>query len=95
MITVDTAALLDDVGDASITLSRINSGATVFKAAGRGKSTFRTIEDYPHPPRRQPRMSATDIAELCVTGSVPDITRVALQAEVRGPSGTVVLWRAE
>jgi hypothetical protein len=94
VITVDTENLLDHVGDHAVTLSRINSGATVFKAAGRGKSLFKSISDYSHPPRERPSASASDVAELCVNGLVPDITAVAIKAELRGPSGTRLLWQS-
>jgi hypothetical protein len=92
VLTVDTARLLDAVPDRAVTLSRINSGATVFRAVPRGASTFLPVEDFPHPPRRRALASATDVAELCVSPGVPDVLAVADRAELRGPSGRRTVW---
>lgn len=95
VITVDTARLLDHVGDDRVTLSRINTGSTVFKAAPRSRHTFKSIQDYPHPVRTRPSTSGADIAELCVLGHVPGVTQVADHVEVRGPSGRRTVWERE
>lgn len=92
VITVDTARLLAAVPRDAVTLSRINSGATVFRAVPRGPATFQPIERFPHPARRRALASASDVAELCVAWGVPDIEPVADLAEIRGPSGRAVVW---
>lgn len=92
VVTVDTDRLLAAVPRDAVTLSRINSGATVFRAVPRGAATFQPIEQFPHPPRRRALASASDVAELCVAWGVPDIEAVADLAEIRGPSGPKVVW---
>ena len=92
VITVDTALLLDHIAAEKVTLSRINTGSTAYAAAPRGSATFRSIADYPHPHRRRALASASDIAELCVDHSVPDVTMVALQAELHTPDGKAPVW---
>lgn len=68
VLHLDTARLVAAYRDA-ITLSRINSGSTIRKAAPRGPDTFRTIADYPIRPGRERAV------ELAVTGGIPDIAR--------------------
>lgn len=92
VVTVDSGRLLDAVPPGDITLSRINSGATVFRAVPRGASTFLPVDKFPHPPRRRALASASDVAELCVTRGVPDLPAVADRAELRGPSGRRTVW---
>jgi hypothetical protein len=95
IITVDTRLLLDQVGYDSVTLSRINTGSTAYRAAPRGRDTFKQIADYPHPPRRRALKSASDIAELSVAGAVADIVSVAVHAERHTPDGTRPVWKRE
>ncbi len=92
VITIDTARLLAQTPDTAITISRINSGSTVYQPVRRGQGTFLSIADYPHPSRRRALASASDVAELCVTPAVHDILNIADQAELRGVSGRHVLW---
>lgn len=93
VLTLDTRRLLDALPDAAVTLSRINSGSTVFRAVPRGPATFLSVSDYPHPHRAQALAAASDVAELCVSYAVPDVLAVAESAEVRGPAGRVRLWQ--
>jgi hypothetical protein len=93
VITVDTRQLLDAVGDAAVRLSRINSGSTAYRAMPRGSDTFKTIADYPHPARRRPLTSATDVAELCVLGVVRDVVSVAVRADLHTPEGIKPVWQ--
>ena len=86
VITVDTAALVDRYAS-DVTLSAINSGATVYRAMPRGRGTFVPIADYDYVGRRRLRGVAGAIAELAVTGGVREISGVALMAEVRYPDG--------
>lgn len=95
VITVDTARLLEHVGDDAVTLSRINSGSTVFKAVARSGHTFRPIADYPHPLRKRASAGGTDVAELCVQHMVRQITEVADRAELRGPNGRQLVWKRD
>ena len=92
IVTLDTARLLDATPTGAVTLSRINSGATVFRAVARGATTFLPVEDFPHPPRRRALVSASDVAELCVAPGVPDVAGVADLAELRGSSGRRAVW---
>ncbi|MGI4798211.1 MAG: DUF7002 family protein [Janthinobacterium lividum] len=68
VLQLDTARLVAAYRDV-ITLSRINSGSTIRKAALRGPDTFRTIADYPI------RRGRERAVELAVTGGIPDIAR--------------------
>ncbi len=68
VLQLDTARLVAAYRDA-ITLSRINSGSTIRKAAPRGPDTFCSIADYPIRPGRERAV------ELAVTGGIPDIAR--------------------
>ncbi|HEV8528939.1 MAG TPA: hypothetical protein VGS60_15550, partial [Actinomycetes bacterium] len=95
IITVDTQLLLGHIGDDSVTLSRINTGSTAYRAAPRGRDTFKQIADYPHPPRRRALKSASDIAELSVAGTVADILSVAVYADLHTPDGTQLVWKRE
>jgi hypothetical protein len=93
VITVDTADLIEQVGEKAVTLSRINSGSTAYRAMPRGSDTFRTIHTYEHPARRRALASASDVAELCVERAVPDIAAVTLRVDLHTPSGTKEIWR--
>jgi hypothetical protein len=95
IITVDTQLLLGHIGDDSVTLSRINTGSTAYRAAPRGRDTFKQISDYTHPPRRRALKSASDIAELSVAGAVADILSVAEYADLHTPDGTQLVWKRE
>lgn len=92
VITVDTERLLAAAPTRAVTLSRINSGATVFRTVPRGARTFLPVEEFLHPARRRALASASDVAELCVSPSVPDVLTVADRAEIRGPSGRATVW---
>lgn len=80
VITVDTAALVAAHAD-RITLSPINSGATLYKPPVRGRQTFLPIADYPFDERR--RAGKTLIVELAVERGVPDIEELALGVDRR------------
>lgn len=91
-ITVDTNRLVNHVGDNAVTLSRINTGSTAYRAMPRGSETFKTINAYEHPYRRAALAAASDIAELCVTGGVHDIAAVAVRVDLHTPDGTRPVW---
>ncbi|MCU1579099.1 MAG: hypothetical protein JWP19_1303 [Rhodoglobus sp.] len=80
VIVVDTASLLA-VHAQSVRLSRINSGSTIYNPVPRGSDTFKTIGQYPHPPRRRAVAAANDVAELCVIGGVDDILDHVVRVE--------------
>jgi hypothetical protein len=88
VITVDTAALLDRHGD-RVLLSPINSGSTIYRPVERSADTFRTLDRYPFEERRRLRGVDNAVAEACVEYSVPDISTLAVRAEVR--QGTKVI----
>lgn len=92
IITVDTERLVTRHSN-SITLSAINSGATVYKAQPRGQSTFQPVASYDFESWRQRRGRSRAIAELAVTGGVTDILQVALTAHHRHADGSRdLLW---
>ena len=96
VLTVNTDALLSHVGLEVVSLSRINSGSTAYKAAPRGPDTFVPIGEYLHPSRRRATRSASDVAELCVQGCVPEIRNVLIEAELIAPHGErTVIWSAD
>lgn len=73
VLVVDTRSLVAAHGS-GIRLSAINSGATLYPGAPlRGRATFQAIEDYPYAEWRRRRGPGSAIAELTVTGGVPDI----------------------
>jgi hypothetical protein len=93
VICVDTASLLQR-HEANITLSPINSGATMYKPPQRGSQTFLPIADYPFDERRRARGVQNAIVELAVNGGVADILEVALRVERRkaGDQGATTIW---
>ena len=92
VLSVDTAELVSRHGD-RITLSSINSGATIHNPPRRGATTFRTIEDYDFALWKAKRSAQRAIAELAVDYSVPDIKDLTMRAAIRQPDGREeVLW---
>jgi hypothetical protein len=81
ILTVPTARLLERFAD-RVTLSSINSGATLFNPAPRGIDTFRSIADYPAKERGPMKGGpAKPVVELTVDYSVPEVA--GLVDEVR------------
>jgi hypothetical protein len=95
VIHIDTASLVE-LYAARITLSPINSGATMYKPPERGSKTFLPIDDYPFQERRQAR-GKNAIVELAVDSGVHDIENVAVRVERRRAGGheASVLWERE
>jgi hypothetical protein len=95
VITVDAARLVEQHED-RVTLSPINSGATMYTPPPRGRNTFLPIASYPFAERRRTRGLGNAIVELAVDAGVPDIREVAVRVERRraGASG-VVIWEHE
>lgn len=93
VITVDTQKLVDRNVDA-ITLSRINSGATLFGSPPRrGPASFERIADFA--PRTADGRRRRNVVEVAVEYGIADITAVAVAAHVHQQGGTVTeLWRA-
>lgn len=92
VIVIDTETLLSRHASA-VTLSPINSGATMYKPQPRGSRTFLPISDYPFDERRKARGRQHAIIELAVHGGVPDIRDVVVKVERRqiGEAATT-LW---
>jgi len=93
VISIDTAALLErHIGD--ITLSPINSGATMYKPPERGSRTFLPIAEYPFAERKRARGAQDAIIELAVDDGVRDILDVAVRVERRkaGRNEASILW---
>ena len=82
VLTLDTRSLV--TADAkSLTLSRINYGATLYDPPERGPETFVTIEDCPFEQWCRKRSRKTAVAELAVDYSVPDVARHGIRVERR------------
>lgn len=96
VITLDTASLVGAHRDV-ITLSPINSGATIYKPVPRGRSTFMSIADFPFDDRRKVKKKALKdaVVELTVMGGVPDIEEHALAAHRVFKGVKTELWRRE
>lgn len=93
VICIDTAALVGrHAGD--ITLSPINSGATMYKPPERGSGTFLPIAEYPFEERKRARGAQDAIIELAVDDGVRDILDVAVRVERRKAGGdeAIVMW---
>jgi hypothetical protein len=89
VLVVDARALADR-HEQRITLSSINSGAALRRAAPRGRDTFKTIAEYPTRPSGGP---AKPIVELAVEYAVPDIAELMLRVERRrGPHVVDLVW---
>lgn len=86
VLTIDTARLLRR-HERDVTLSPINSGATVYNPQPRGTETFQTLADYPFDVWRKKRGAARNaIAELAVTREVRDISEMVIRVERRRKS---------
>jgi hypothetical protein len=72
VITVDTWELLARHGE-RVVLSPINSGATVYQPATRGRHTFAPLTAFPDDLWRQRRL-----AEVAVAYAVPDLAELTL-----------------
>ncbi|WP_213740513.1 hypothetical protein [Bradyrhizobium sp. dw_411] len=94
VITLDTASLVKSHRDI-ITLSPINSGATLWTPVPRGRDTFTSIADFPFEYRRKVKKKAIKdaVVELTVMGGVPDIEAHALAAHRVFKGEKTVLWR--
>ena len=82
VLTLDIASLLS-AHEERIELCRMNSGnAQPHSRGNRGRDTFKSIADYPHPHRDAAKWSATpDVRELSVLGGVPDIRDHVVRVE--------------
>jgi hypothetical protein len=94
VITLDTASLVGAHRDI-ITLSPINSGATIYNPVPRGRSTFMSIADFPFEERRKVMKKPIKdaVVELTVMGGVPDIDKHALAAHRVFKGVKTELWR--
>ncbi|UPJ68533.1 hypothetical protein [Bradyrhizobium sp. 191] len=96
VITLDTASLVGAHRDV-ITLSPINSGATIYNPVPRGRSTFMSIADFPFEERRKTmkKLIKDAVVELTVMGGVPEIEKHALAAHRVFKGAKTELWRRE
>lgn len=78
VLIIDTAAVVRAHAD-NITLSPINSGATKPYPWPRGRTTFKSISDYPFLERRASRPLADAVVELAVSPSVPAIAEMVVR----------------
>ncbi len=90
VLEFDTAKLLG-AHSASVRLSPINSGSTVYKPVPRGHATFQTIDAFPYEQwRAKGRGKRGAVVELAVCYQVPDAVDFLISAAVHHPDGTVV-----
>ncbi|MBN8866337.1 MAG: hypothetical protein J0H98_02165 [Solirubrobacterales bacterium] len=95
VFVIDTERLLDRHADA-VTLSPINSGATMYKPPARGSETFLPISEYAFEERKKARGKANAIVELAVDHGVLDIRDVANRVERRQVGvKSKLLWKRE
>ncbi len=94
VITLDTASLLAAHRE-RVTLSPINSGATLYVPQARGLSTFLPIPDYPYAERLARRASAGPLVELVIEGGVPDIVRHTLAVDRHVDGVIAPVWRPD
>jgi hypothetical protein len=78
VLTVDTKGIVEEHYK-NISLSPINSGATVYRPQPRGKETFLPIEEYPFDFWMKKRNKKDPIAELTVDYEVADIQRHVIE----------------
>ena len=72
VLTVDTRSLVT-AHRGRILLSPMNSGSTIYNPLPRGRGTFQRIEEFPFRERGKTRQPASNVIELLVEESVPDI----------------------
>ena len=90
VLTVCTKTLVRDHLD-RITLSHINSGATISQMGERGRQTFKSIADYPFVHKK--RHSKEPLVELAVEYEVSDIRKHVVRVERRhGSKKLKTIW---
>jgi hypothetical protein len=83
VLTLDTARLIDDLGD-TVLLAPYNTGSTAYEPPARGAETFRSISDYPYDEwRAKGRGSRDAIVELVVPRGVDNIRDYVTRVERR------------
>jgi hypothetical protein len=92
VLTLDTASVVAANRD-RIRLSPINSGATIYNPAPRGRDTFSTMSDFPFDERRKTRTLDNAVVELTVLGSVSDIKDHAIAVHSIHDGKQTELWR--
>mgnify|MGYP001627393144 CR=1 FL=1 len=94
VLTLDTASIVAS-HEKMISLSPINSGATIFNAQPRGLATFKPIAKYPFDDWKAKRGVRDAVVELVVEGGVPDITKHVLAVHEVYEQKSRRLWKAE
>lgn len=94
VITLDTASLVA-AHEGDIWLSPLNSGATLYTPQPRGPETFRRIADFPFEERAKKRKPPSNVVELLVDYSVPNIADYVLAVH-RLKAGEILeeIWRS-
>ena len=88
IVEVDTSILLDQLLDRT-TLSRINSGSTVYLPVSRGRETFLSLSEYPQDWWRKRRLG-----EVAVDYGIPNIEDMVTSVEEwEGSSKLQSIWR--
>lgn len=83
VLTLDTARLIDDYGDA-ILLAPYNTGSTAYEPPPRGVETFQSISDYPYDEWRARGRGPRDaVVELVVPRGVENIRDYVTRVERR------------
>lgn len=92
ILTLDTKRLVDSHAS-RIELSPINSGATLYVPAPRGRGTFQSIRDYDYDTRRRTRLPRNALVELVVRNGVPDIRDHVIAVHDYLDGNTTEIWR--
>jgi hypothetical protein len=94
VLTINTGTLVAAHRE-RIRLSPINSGSTIMTALPRGLNMFRRIEDFPFHERARTRGPASNVIELLVEHSVPDIAEHVLAVHhCRNDQIVETIWRS-
>jgi hypothetical protein len=94
VLTLDTKSLISS-HRASVELSPINSGSTIFNPQPRGLATFRSIAEYPFEEMRKRRGVRDAVVELIVIGGVRDVCEHVLTAHDVRNGKQNLLWKRE
>jgi hypothetical protein len=95
VLVVDTRSLLDTHRD-RVTLTPINTGATIYDARPRGRDTFTSIADCPFDDWRRRRGARNAIVELAVEYAVPDVLEHTVAVERRrADAAPTLVWQRQ
>lgn len=92
VITLDSASVVS-AHRTRMSLSPINSGATIYRPTPRGRGTFMSISEFPFEERRRRKAIKDAVVELTVLGGLRDVMKHVIVVH-RVKNGTKrELWR--